>query len=116
MGEDTLAADGAGGVWFGGADFAAVASPEIEGEQGSANEMRLAGEKLEGFGDLDGRGEIDGSVKDASGVAGFDRAGGRLGEDAGEAGSWIDGFRIENNGRPFDFVLRASLWVTHFFR
>jgi hypothetical protein len=48
--------------------------------------MRLAGEELEGFGDLDGGGEVDGGVEDACGVAGFYGTGWGLGEDAGEAG------------------------------
>jgi len=57
------------------------------GEESSAEEVGLVGEKLEGFGGLDGGGEIDGGGEDASGVAGFYRAGGGLGEDAGETGS-----------------------------
>ena len=48
--------------------------------------MRLSGEELEGLGGLDGGGEVDGGGEDAGGVAGFDGAGGGLGEDAGEAG------------------------------
>jgi len=96
--KDALAADFA--IWAGGAggDFGVVqiavvcrgaearGVPEVEGEEGAAHEMRLAGEELEGFGDLDGGGEIDGSGEDPGGVACFDVAGGRLGEDAGEAG------------------------------
>ena len=60
--------------------------PKLEGDQGAADEVVLAGEDLEGFSDLEGGGEVDGGGEDAGGVAGFDRAGGRLGEDAGEAG------------------------------
>ncbi len=48
--------------------------------------MRLAGEELEGFGDLDGGGEVDGGGEDSGGVACLDVAGGGLGKDAGEAG------------------------------
>ena len=78
------------GFGRGGVDFAAVAlGPEIEGEEGAAHEVGLVGEELEGFGDLDGGGEVDGSGEDAGGVAGFDRAGGGLGEDAGEAGGGV---------------------------
>jgi len=49
----------------------------------------LVGEELEGFGGLDGGGEVDGGGEDAGGVAGFDRAGGRLGEDAGKTGGGV---------------------------
>ncbi len=66
--------------------FGSFVRPEVEGEEGAAHQVGLAGEELEGFGDLDGGGEIDGGGEDAGGVAGFDRAGGRLGEDAGKAG------------------------------
>src|SRR5579871_4344892 len=87
MRKDALAAYGTGRVRFIGADFAAVAGPEIEGEKGSSQEVRLASEELEGLGDLYGGGEIDGGVEDTGGVAGFDGAGGGLGEDASKAGS-----------------------------
>ena len=60
--------------------------PEVEGEEGAAHEVGLVGEEFEGFGGLDGGGEVDGGGEDAGGVAGFDGAGGGLGEDAGEAG------------------------------
>src|ERR1700679_3841576 len=53
--------------------------------------MRLIGEELEGFGDLDGGCEVDCGGEDAGGVAGFDGASGRLGEDAGETGSREEG-------------------------
>ena len=86
MGEDTLSADGAGRVRLGGIYFAAGAGPEIEGEEGSAYKIGLASEEFEGFGDLDGGGEIDCGAEDTGGVAGFDGAGWGLGEDAGEAG------------------------------
>ncbi len=48
------AADGAGGVGCGGGDFAAIEArargevPEVEGEEGAAEEVGLAGEELEG--------------------------------------------------------------------
>ncbi len=80
------AADGAGGVGGGGGDFGALVGPEVEGEEGAAEEMGLAGEEFEGFGGLDGGGEVDGGAEDAGGVAGFDWAGGGSGEEAGEAG------------------------------
>ena len=84
--EDALAADGAGWVGGAGVDLAALVSPEIKAEEGAAHEVGLVGEELEGFGGLDGGGEVDGGGEDAGGVAGFDGAGGWLGEDAGEAG------------------------------
>ena len=56
------------------------------GEEGSAHEVGLVGEEFEGFGGLDGRGEVDGGGEDAGGVAGFDWAGGWLGEDTGYTG------------------------------
>ena len=93
MGEDALAADCAGGIWFGGADFAPGAGPEIEGEDGSAREVVLIREELECFGDLNGGGEVDGGAEDAGGIAGFDRAHGLLGEDAREAGCGSQGPR-----------------------
>jgi hypothetical protein len=83
MREDALAADGAGGIWSGGVDFAASAGPEIEGQKGPSNEMGLIGKEFEGFCDLDRGGEVDGSAEDASGVAGFYGSGRGLGEDAG---------------------------------
>src|SRR5208283_5823692 len=64
--------------------------PEVEGEQGAAHEVRLAGKEFEGLGDLDGCGEIDGGGEDSGGVAGFDVAGGGLGKDAGETGGGRD--------------------------
>jgi hypothetical protein len=87
MGEDALAADGAGRVRGGSIYFAAGAGPEIEGQEGSAYQVGLASEEFEGFGDLDGGGEIDGSIKDAGGVAGFHGTGWGFGEDAGKTGS-----------------------------
>ena len=87
VGEDALAADGAGRVRRRGIYFAAGAGPEIEGEEGSAYEIGLAGKEFEGFGDLDGGGEIDGSIKDAGSVAGFYGTGWGLREDAGKTGS-----------------------------
>ena len=74
------------GLGAAGVDLAALVGPEIVGEEGAAHEVGLVGEELEGFGDLDGGGEVDGGGEDAGGVAGFDGAGGGLGEDAGEAG------------------------------
>ena len=47
------------------------------------------GEEFEGLSGLEGGGEVDGSGEDAGGVAGVYRAGGRSGEDAGEAGCVI---------------------------
>jgi len=84
--EDALVADGAGGVGGAGIDLAALVCPEIIGKESAAHEVGLVGEELEGLGGLDGGGEVDGGGEDAGGVAGFDRAGGGLGEDAGEAG------------------------------
>ena len=86
MGEEALAADGAGGVGGAGVDLASLVCPEVVGEEGSAEEMGLVGEELEGFGGLDGGGEVDGGGEDAGGVAGFDGAGGGLGEDARKTG------------------------------
>ena len=92
VGEDALSADLAAGARRAGGDLGAcltaltLGSPEIEGEQGAAHEVGLAGEELERLGDLDGGGEVDGGGEDASGVAGVHVAGGGLGEDAGEAG------------------------------
>ena len=93
VGEDALAADGAIGVGGAGVDLAALVCPEVVGEEGSAHQVGLVGEELEGFGGLDGGGEVDGGGEDAGGVAGFDRAGGGLGEDAGEAGGGKRGSR-----------------------
>ena len=97
--EDVLVADLAAGAGGRGGDLGASEAegggeggPEVDGEQGAAKEVRLAGEELEGFGDLDGGGEVDGGGEDAGGVAGFDRAGGGLGEDAGQAGGAGGGF------------------------
>jgi len=83
----------------------------------------LAGEELEGFGGLNGGGEINGGGEDAGCVAGFDRAGGGLGEDAGEAGgrSCVGRgkgrcrFLRQAQDRLFDFVLRAWLRMTDLF-
>ena len=91
MREATLSADGAVGIRGGGVHFAVVIAPEIVGEEGAAHQVGLAGKELEGFGDLDGGGEVDGGGKDAGGVAGFDGAGGWLGEDAGKAGGGRQG-------------------------
>ncbi len=97
VGEDALAADGAVGIGVGGADLGLVDAsgcgrgPEVEGEEGAAEEMVLVREDLEGFGDLEGGGEVDGGAEDAGGVAGFYWAGGGLGEDAGEAGGGFVG-------------------------
>lgn len=85
VGEDALAADGAGGIGFGGVDLGALIGPEVVGEESTAHQVGLVGEELEGFGGLDGGGEVDGGGEDARGVAGLDRAGGGLGEDAGQA-------------------------------
>ena len=90
MSEDALAADGAGGFGSAGVDLAALVCPEVVGKEGAAHEVGLVGEELEGFGGLDGGGEVDGGGEDAGGVAGFDWAGGWLGEDAGEAGGGLE--------------------------
>ena len=98
VGELAESADGAAGTWGGGVDLAAVDAcvgvwgPEVEGEEGSAQEMGLAGEEFEGFCDLNGGGEVDGGGEDAGGVTGFDGAGGWLGEDAGKACGGNPGF------------------------
>ena len=101
MGEDALAADSAGGVWAGGVDLAVLIGPEIVREEGAAHEVGLAGEELESFGDLEGGGEVDGGGEDAEGVAGFNRAGGWGGEDAGKAGSREQGVGSRVPGRRF---------------
>jgi len=85
--EDALAADGAVGVRGAGVDLASLVAPQVVGEEGSAHKVGLVGEKFEGFGGLDGGGEVDGGGEDSGGVAGFDRAGRRLGEDARKTGS-----------------------------
>lgn len=82
--EEALAADGAVGVWGAGVDLATLVAPQVEGDEGSAHEVGLVGEEFEGFGGLNGGGEVNGCREDAGGVAGFDWAGGGLGEDAGE--------------------------------
>jgi hypothetical protein len=91
--EDALGTYWAVGAWgpggnLGAVDFAVIGwAPEVEGEQGATHKVRLTGKELEGLGDLDGGGEIDCGGEDSGGVTGLDVAGGRLGEDAGEAGS-----------------------------
>ncbi len=104
VGEDAMGTDGAVWVGGGGGDLAAIEAggggrgPEVEGQEGSAEKVGLPGEQLEGFGGLDGGGEVDGHGEDAGGVAGFDGAGGRLGEEAGEAGGGLPGFAGEGAG------------------
>ncbi len=99
MAEEALATDFAVGARGGGGDLGAGegvvgrCGPEVEGEQGAAHEMGLAGEELEGFGDLERGSEVDGGGEDAGGVAGFDVAGGGRGEDAGEARCRVPGGR-----------------------
>ena len=74
--------------------------PKVEGEQGAAHEVRLAGEELERLSDLDGGGKVDCGGEDACGIAGVDVAGGGFGEDAGEAGGgWR---RFEVRGSRFE--------------
>ena len=91
MAEDAAAADiavrarGGGGDLGAGEGAVAFGAPKVEGEEGAAHEMGLAGEEFEGLGDLEGGGEVDGGREDAGGVAGLEVAGGRGGEDAGEA-------------------------------
>jgi hypothetical protein len=53
MGEDAFAADFACGVWFGGADLAALVAPEVVAQERAAHEVVLVREELEGLGDLD---------------------------------------------------------------
>ncbi len=92
VGEESLAADGAVWVWRCGVDLTvgegglAFGVPQVKGEESTAHEMGLAGEELEGFGDLKGGCQVDGGREDSSCIAGFDGARGGLGEDAGEAG------------------------------
>jgi hypothetical protein len=86
VGEDALSANSAVKIRLSSVYFAARICPEIEGQKGSAYKLGLTGEEFEGFGNLDGSGEIDGSTKNASGVAGFDGAGWGLREDAGKGG------------------------------
>jgi hypothetical protein len=86
--EDALAADLAIGARGGGGDFRVLVGPEVPGEEGAAHLEDGAGKEFEGFGDLDAGGEVGGGVEDASGLAGFDPAGGRGGEEAGEAGGF----------------------------
>ncbi len=59
VGEDSLAADFAGGVWGGGVDLAALVGPEVVAQEGTAHQVGLMGEVLEGFGGLDGSCEVD---------------------------------------------------------
>ena len=80
------AADEALGVRTGSGDFAALVGPKIPGEEGAAEELRLVGEKFECLVGLKGGGEVNGGGEDAGGIAGFCEAGGRGGEEAGEAG------------------------------
>jgi len=98
MGEEALVADGAAAARLAGRNLRSFAGPEIEGEQRTAHEIGLAGEKLERFGDLNGCGKVDGSSENAGGVAGLDRAAGWLGEDAGEAGRGIRRARQDVHG------------------
>ena len=92
VGEVAEVADLAAGARGGGGDFSVIEAggcgglPKFEAKKGSAQEVVLAGEDFEGFGDLQGGGKVDGGGEDAGGVAGFDGAGGWGGEDAGEAG------------------------------
>ena len=74
------------GFGVAGVDLATLVGPQVVREEGSAHEVGLVGEEFEGFGGLNGGGEVDGGGEDAGGVAGFDWAGGGLGEDAGETG------------------------------
>ena len=95
MGEVAEVTDVAAGTWGGGGDLGVIEAggsgglPQLEGDEGAAEEMVLPGKNFEGLGDLEGGGEVDGGREDAGGVAGLDRAGGGLREDAGEAGSGL---------------------------
>lgn len=71
-----------------GGDFAAIAAPEIVGEEGAAHLSGLSGEKFEGFRDSDGGGEVDCRTEDARGVASVEVSLGRRWKDAGETGCW----------------------------
>lgn len=111
VGEEALAADGAGGVGSGGIDLGALVGPEIVREESAAHEMGLVGEELEGLCGLDGGGEVDRGGEDAGGVAGLYGAGGWLGEDAGEAGGrgvgCVTWFRSERWRRGYVAPLRS---------
>ena len=61
VGEDALATDWAVRVWGAGVDLAALVGPKVVAEESAAHQVRLVGEELEGFGGLDGGGEVDGS-------------------------------------------------------
>ena len=78
-------ADFAGRVWCGGGDVRPLICPKVAGEQGAAHFCLRTNEIFEGLSDGDGGSEVDRGVQDSGSVAGFDGAGGRLGEDAGEA-------------------------------
>ena len=84
--------DLAAGALSGGGDLGVVEAgcrggcPQVEGDEGAAKQMELAGEDFEGFSDLEGSGEVDGGGKDAGSVAGLDRTDRGHGKDAGEAG------------------------------
>jgi hypothetical protein len=110
VGEDALAADGAGGVGFGCIDFAALVAPKIVTQESAAHEVWLVGEEFQGFGGLDGGGKIDRSGEDARSVAGLHRAGWGLRKDAGEAGR---GFRVQGPGFSRRFLCDpgVELWA-----
>ena len=80
------------GTWMCSDDFSMLVAPDIEGKQGPAQLVSGANQKLDGLGGLDGANQIDRAVEDTGGVTGFDRAFGRSGKDAGQAG----GFTGEN--------------------
>jgi len=112
MGEDAPSTDSAVRVRGGCVDFAALIGPKVMAEERSAHEMRLLGEEFKSFSSLDGGSEVDGGGEDAGGIAGFDRACGWFGEDAGEAGSGKTGIReqgVRSGGIVF-VCFRGSRW------
>ncbi len=98
--EAALGTDAAVGIGRRRGDFRALVGPEIAGEESAAEEPGLAGKQLEGLGDLERGGEVDGRGEDAGGVAGFDGSGGRGREEAGEAGGGLVVLRrLGSNGQ-----------------
>ena len=96
MDEAAVVADLTARAWIGGGDLGMVEAgcsgglPKIEGDKGSAKEMMLSGEDFQGFGDLQGRREVDRRRENAHRVAGLNRTRRRLRKDASEAGSGLE--------------------------
>lgn len=86
MRETVVGADLAVGPRGAGADLGVVAGPEIQRKERAPQGRGVSGEELEGFGDGERGGEVDGGVENAGGVAGFHDARRRCREDAGQAG------------------------------